>query len=188
MVAVMLHEGSHIAQLGPYGARLGALIEHNSLPDSFNDDSMQGHFKENAEFAASVKEETRLFLESAASADDAKARSLARDARQMMLARQARWQVGPDAYWVEAEDIWLTFEGAGQWVAYQWVKHPKGGAKTPEEALANFTRGRWWSQTEGFALVLALDRIVGPGWKQHAFGDGKRTVLEMLDDALAARE
>jgi hypothetical protein len=32
---------------------------------------------------------------------------------------------------------------------------------------------------------MALDRIVGPSWKRHAFGDGARTVLEMLDDALA---
>jgi hypothetical protein len=184
MVAVMLHEGSHIAQLAPYGPRLGALIERNSLPDSFNDDSMQVRFKENAEFTASVKEETRLFLESAAETNAVKARALARQARQMMLARQARWQVGPDAYWVEAEDIWLTFEGAGQWVAYQWMKDPRGGATPAEEVYAKFTGGKWWSQTEGFALVMALDRIVGPSWKQHAFGDGKRTVLEMLDDAL----
>jgi hypothetical protein len=32
---------------------------------------------------------------------------------------------------------------------------------------------------------MALDRIVGPAWKAHAFGDGARTVLEMLDAALA---
>jgi hypothetical protein len=32
---------------------------------------------------------------------------------------------------------------------------------------------------------VALDRIAGPGWKRHAFGDGAKTVLEMLDDALA---
>jgi hypothetical protein len=31
---------------------------------------------------------------------------------------------------------------------------------------------------------MALDRIVGPAWKKHAFGDGKQTVLEMLDAAL----
>lgn len=79
----------------------------------------------------------------------------------------------------------LTFEGAGQWTGYQWLVHPRGGAQPPAEVMARFTRGRWWSQTEGFAVVMALDRIVGPRWKRHAFGDGARTVLEMLDDALA---
>jgi hypothetical protein len=185
MIAVMLHEGSHLAQIGPYGARLDALIERYRLPDSFNDDAVQDRFQANQEFAASVKEETRLFLE-AASADDArKAKALARNARRLMLDRQARWFVGNDAYFAQAEDLWLTFEGAGQWVGYQWLVHPHGGAERPDELMARFTRGRHWSQTEGFAVVMALDRLAGPRWKRHAFGDGARTVLEMLDDALA---
>ena len=51
--------------------------------------------------------------------------------------------------------------------------------------MARFANGRQWSQTEGFAVVMALERIAGPSWKRHAYGDGARTVLEMLDDALA---
>jgi hypothetical protein len=184
MIAVLLHEGSHVAQIGPYGPRLGALIDHYGLPDSFNDDTMQEHFQTNAEFAASVKQETQLFLEAAAAKDDAEARRLAREARKLMRERQARWFVGNDAYFVEAEDIWLTFEGSGQWTGYQWQIHPRGGAQPPAELMARLTKGRWWSQTEGFAVVMALDRIVGPSWKRHAFGDGARTVLEMLDAAL----
>ncbi|MEO8379142.1 MAG: hypothetical protein ABI779_05720 [Acidobacteriota bacterium] len=185
MVAVMLHEGSHVAQIGPYGPRLGALIEANHLPDSFNDDALQGHYKTNEEFTASIQRETQLFLEATAEKDDAVARSTAREARRLMRERQKRWQVGEDAYWVEAEDLWLTFEGAGQWTGYQWQIHPRGGAQPAEEVLARFTKGRWWSQTEGFAVVMALDRLAGPRWKNHAFGDGAKTVLEMLDEALA---
>lgn len=184
MIAVLLHEGSHVAQVGPYGARLDALIDRNGLSDSFDDDSLQDRFGENAEFAASVKRETELFHEAAAAEDDSEARALARGARKLMLERRARWLVGDDAYFAEAEDLWLTFEGAGQWTGYQWLVHPRGGAQPPAEVMAKFTKGRFWSQTEGFALVMALDRLVGPRWKQHAFGDGARTVLEMLDDAL----
>jgi hypothetical protein len=184
MVAVMLHEGSHVAQTGPFGPRLGALIEKNKLPDDFNDDTMQKRFGENLEFAASIKEETRLFLEAAVAADLLEAKKFAREARRLMRDRQARWLVGADAYFVEAEDIWLTFEGAGQWVAYQWLVHPRSGAQPQDEVLARFTKGRHWSQTEGFAVVMALDRIVGPGWKKHAFGEEPRTVLEMMDAAL----
>ncbi len=184
MVAVLLHEGSHVAQIGPYGPRLGALIERNNLPDSFNDNAVQERFRANVEFAESVQQETRLFLEAAVAEDEAEAGRLAREARRMMRERQARWMIGDDAYLVEAEDIWLTFEGAGQWTGYQWLIHPRGGAQPREEVLARFTRGRQWSQTEGFALVMALDRLAGSGWKRHAFGDGARTVLEMLDDAI----
>jgi hypothetical protein len=184
MVGVLLHEGSHVAQVGPYGPRLGALIERYQLPDSFSDDTLQERFRGNEEFAASVQRETELFLQAAAAPDDAEAKRLAREARELMRTRQARWLVGDDAYFVEAEHVWLTFEGAGQWASYQWMVHPKGGGVAPAEAMQRFTKGRWWSQTEGFAIVLALDRLAGPGWKHHAFGDGAKSVLEMLDDAV----
>lgn len=185
MVAVLLHEGSHVAQTGPYGKRIDKLIEENSLPDSFNDNALQERFGSNAEFTASVKQETGLFLNAAAQEDDVEARLLAFEAREMMRERQARWLVGDDAYLLEAEDLWLTFEGSGQWVAYQWMIHPQGGAQKPADVLPRFARDGEWSQAEGFAVVMALDRIVGPAWKKHAFGDGARTVLAMLDDALS---
>lgn len=184
MVAVLLHEGSHVAQIKPYGPRLGALIERNQLPDSFNDDAVQERFEANAELAASVQQETQLFLDAAVAKEDAEARRLARDGLRLIRERQARWMVGADAYLAEAEDLWLTFEGAGQWTAYQWMIHPRGGTQPPAEAMARFAKGRRWSQTEGFAIVMALDRIGGPGWKRHAYGDGARTVLKMLGDVV----
>jgi hypothetical protein len=185
MVAVLLHEGSHVAQIGPYGKRLGKLIEEHSLPDSFNDNAVQERFGSDAEFTASVKKEIVLFLNAAAERDDVEAKLLAFEARELMRERQARWLVGDDAYLVEAEDLWLTFEGSGQWAAYQWMVHPKGAAQKPADVIPRYARDGEWSQAEGFAVVMALDRIVGPAWKKHAFGDGARTVLEMLDDALA---
>jgi hypothetical protein len=51
--------------------------------------------------------------------------------------------------------------------------------------MAHFARrGRWWSQNEGIALAFALDRIAGPGWRRHAFGDGAETLPAMLERAL----
>jgi hypothetical protein len=185
MVAVLLHEGSHVAQIGPYGKRLGKLIEEHSLPDSFNDNALQERFKSNAEFTASVKKETDLFLKAATERDDSEAKLLAFETRELMRARHARWLVGDDAYLVEAEDLWLTFEGSGQWAAYQWMVHAQGAAQKPADLMPRYARDGEWSQAEGFAVVMALDRIVGPAWKKHAFGDGARTVLEMLDDALS---
>ncbi len=185
MVAVLLHEGSHVAQIGPYGKRLGKLIEENSLPDTNNDNALQERFGSNADFTASVKKETDLFLKAAAERDDLEAKLLAFEARELMRERQAGWLAGDDAYLVEAEDIWLTFEGSGQWAAYQWMVHAQGGAQKPSDVIPRYARDGEWSQAEGFAVVMALDRLVGPAWKEHAFGDGARTVLEMLDEALS---
>jgi hypothetical protein len=188
MVAVLLHEGSHVVQSATYGARIGALAEHNHLPDSFNDDSLQHEFESNSEFSASVARETDLFFQAAESSDDAATLSLARQAREMMKARETRWFVGDKAYWLEGEDIWLTFEGSGQWAGYQWVINPHGAAQPASVAIPNFARrSRWWSQNEGLAIALTLDRLGAREWTRHAFGDGSQTLLQMLDSALAAR-
>lgn len=185
MVGVLLHESSHVTQIGNYGKRLGALIERHALPDSFNDNAVQERFRSEPEFAAAIGREVRLFAEAAAAEDEAEARYLASEARESMRTRAGRWFVGDEAYLAEAEDLWLTFEGSGQWLAYRWRIDARGGGEKPADVLARFTGDSQWSQAEGFALVLALDRFTAGAWRKHAFGDGARTVLEMLDAALA---
>lgn len=188
MVAVLIHEASHVAQSATYGVKVEALATRNKLPETFNDDSLQERFKSDEAFAASISREIDLFLQAAAATDVVTARKLAREARDLMRARAARSYTGADTYWAEAEDLWLTFEGSGQWTAYQWIISPRGANATVEVALPNFVRrSKWWSQNEGLALFLALDRIVGPSWKRHAYGDGAKTALQMLDEALDTR-
>ncbi len=187
MIGVLLHEGSHVAQLDAYGAHIAAIVSASRLPDDdINDNMVQNRFGENAEFAVSVARETELLFQIVNTRDETEARRLAREARELMRARQARWYAGADAYLVAAEDTWLTLEGSGQWVAYQWIVHPSGGGADSDVAMANFARrGRWWSQKEGIALAFAVDRLAGFDWKRHAFGDGNMTLVEMLDAALA---
>lgn len=186
MTAVLLHEGAHVAQSDSYGARIAALAAANNLPDDFNDDSIQERFGATAQFAVSVQRETDLFFQAADAPDEATARRLAGEARALMRTRQARWYTGADAYLTEAEDIWLTFEGAGQWVGYQSAMHPAGGGAEVDVAMPNFARrSRWWSQNEGLGLAMALDRIADFDWKRQAFGAGEQTLTAMLDQALA---
>lgn len=188
LTAVLLHEGSHVAQFGAYGARIAATIEASPLPeDEISDDMVQNLFSENAAFAASVERETALLMQITQTRDQAEARRLATQARDLIRARHARWFTGENAYLAEAEDTWLTLEGSGQWVAYQWLVHPAGGGVDSEVAMASFARrGRWWSQKEGIALAFAVDRLAPFDWKRRAFGDGSQTLLQMLDAALAS--
>lgn len=187
MTGVLLHEGAHVAQFGAYGARIAAIVASSDLPeDDINDDMIQHRFGDDAAFAASVERETALLFQAANTRDEAEARRLAREARALMRARHARWFTGADAYLVEAEDTWLTLEGSGQWLAYQWIVHPSGGGAGRDVAMANFARrGRWWSQKEGIALAFAVDRLAASDWRRHAFGDGQTTLVQMLDAALA---
>lgn len=187
MTGVMLHETAHVVQFHSYGPQIAAIVAASNLPgDDINDDMVQHHFGDNAEFAASIERETELLFQITNTRDNAEARRLAREARELMRARRARWYTGADAYLAAAEDTWLTLEGSGQWLAYQWIVHPSGGGAEREAAMANFARrGRWWSQKEGISLAFAVDRLAGFDWKREAFGGGTRTLTEMLDAALA---
>ena len=188
MIAVAVHEASHVAQFDSYMAAVTRLAKRNGLGDDFSDDTIQLRFEKNAEFAASVQAETDLLFAAAGATDDVEATRLARQARALIAARRARWFVGPDGFLSEAEDLFLTLEGSGQWAGLAWLLDPRGGAATPAAAREGFaTRSRWWTQKEGLAMVLAMERIGGTAWRRDVFGPGKRTALEHLDAALALR-
>ena len=62
MTAVLVHEGTHVAQFPTYGARMSTLSERYNLPETFNDDSIQLRFQGTPGFAASVTREIDLLL------------------------------------------------------------------------------------------------------------------------------
>lgn len=188
MTAVLLHEASHVAQFPTYGEQVTRLITEFSLPDSFGDDSVQHRFADDPAFSESVARETELFFAAAAAADEPTARRLAADARDLLRARHRRWLTGDLAYMSRAEDLFLTLEGAGQWAAVQWLSNAAGAALPPATVVANYAkRSKWWTQLEGAALFLAIDRIDRGAWQAHAFGDGAFTALQLLDRAIDVR-
>jgi len=184
MTAVMLHEGTHVAQMPTYGREIGKIAERNHLPESFNDDSIQAEFGKNLEFTASVERESLLLFNASQAKTRAEAVRLARSALDMMKARQARWYTGKDAYQTEAEAVWLTLEGSGQWLAYTWEVDPRGGRVRSADVLPGFKNDRWWSQREGFAAFMAVQRLTGSTWRREAFHGGGKTIVQMLEDAV----
>lgn len=185
--AVLLHEGIHVLQLPTYGRSMSRLTARHRLPDSFDDDSIQAQFGANADFAASIDRETKLLFAAAAAPQLAQARELAREARALMRNRQRQWFTGKDAHLREAEEIWLTMEGSGQWLAYRWLTDPNGGSISPVLAMDAFAkRGKWWSQKQGIALLLALERLAAPTWKRAIFGGSSVTAPALIDAALQA--
>lgn len=183
MTAVMLHEATHVAQMPTYGAAIGALAERYHLPENFSDDSIQEQFGKNEAFARSVERESSLLFDASKAKTRDGAARLVRSALAMMKARQARWYSGKDAYLAQAEPVWLTLEGSGQWLAYTWEVDPQGGRVRPADVLPGFVNDRWWSQREGFAAFMALQRLTGAAWKRQAFHAGRRTIVQMLDEA-----
>ena len=183
--AVMLHEATHVAQMPTYGAAISRIAEKYHLPEDFNDDSIQKSFKGNEEIAASVEREAKLLFDASQAQTKDESAKLVREARDLMKARYARWFAGKNAYMAEAEPVFLTLEGSGQWVAYKWEVDPRGGRIKSAAILPGFLTDHWWTQREGFAAFMALERLTGDTWRRQAFHLGQKDVLQMLDEAAA---
>lgn len=189
MTAVLLHEATHLYQMRSYGARIGQLQARERIPDGdFDDDAIQRRFEHDKGFADSIARETALYLAAADAEDRPMVEALAREARAMTAARQAKYYVADQAYQREAEALWFTMEGSGQWVGYRWLRMPaaRGGAgESRQRAMAGFgQRGRHWSQLQGLAMVLLVERLDPPGWRDHLFGSGGETAGQLIDRAL----
>lgn len=184
LTGVFLHEFSHTRQMETLQPLFAAAEAAHKMPEDLSDDSVQEHFDRDPAYVAVVEKETDLLYRAAREPDAAEARALARQALNLIEARQKRWFVGQDAKWKPYDDIFLTMEGFGQWVAYTWLSDPRGGRMTAAEAEA-MIRGsrRWWSQEQGLALFLVIDRFV-PNWAQQAFGKPPALGIDLLRKAV----
>jgi hypothetical protein len=181
--SVFAHEMAHVRQHGELYDRIGAAARRANLGNDFTDDIVQKRFGDNAEFKAAVEHERDILLAGFAG-DDTAARAAAREALSLIRARREKYFTGDNAAFLDLEDLFLSLEGMGQLSGYEWLVHPRGGARTSEAAVAQM-RTRWWSQEEGMAIMLIVTRLV-PDWRQRAFAEHPQTALQLL--ALAAGE
>ena len=186
LTAVFIHEYMHAAQAGSLASAFEKL-ESLGAPEDISDDSLQAKFASDPEYVAAWERERDLFYAAATERDATEARGLAADAYAAMKARQARWLKGDDALWKVADDLFLTMEGTGQWSAFAWLVHPEGAALAPEAAREGMRgRRRWWSQDEGLALFLVIDRFL-PGWQKKAFGPHPKLAIDLLAEIVEPR-
>jgi hypothetical protein len=187
LTGVFLHEFSHVRQVEPLETVFKAAEAKHKMEEDFSDDSLQKRFESDPAYVAVFEKERDLLYRSAIESDASKARSLAVDALALMEARQKRWFVGEDAYWKNYDDLFLTMEGFGQWNAYAWLSDRKGGGLTADAAREKMRGGRrWWSQEEGLALFLVIDRFV-PDWPQRAFAPNPSLGIDLLRLAVAEK-
>jgi hypothetical protein len=186
MTAVFIHETAHVLQQKTYFGQIDVIARSHALPEDFDDDSIQKRFKAEKGFAESTKRETALLFEASRVSTIAEARQLARKMLTLVKARRARYFTGSDAYLADVEDVFLTLEGSGQWLGHQWLIDPAGGQLAEADALERFTTDPgFWSQEQGLALFLVVDRLDKGAWKQIAFGIGDRSGIAFLEAAVA---
>jgi hypothetical protein len=186
MTGVLLHEMMHVRQTALANAALAEAIAAAGIPDDeLTDDVVQERFSGDADYVAAYEAERDALFAAAAAPDDAQARALAAEALGLMRARHGRWFVGDKAPFAAIDDVFLTMEGMGQLLIYRYLRSPEGGAVSEAEAIEGVRRGRrWWSQDQGLALMLVVDRLL-PDWQQRAFRDPGWRAERLLAAAVA---
>ena len=185
---VFLHEFAHTRHTTALKPAFETASAIQPMPADLDDDGVQKRFGADPVYAAVAEKEMELLAAAAHEPDAAKAKELARQALALMEARQERWFTGPEAVWKHYDDIFLTMEGFGQWVAYAWLADPKGGRLTRAAAEEKMRgRKRWWTQEQGLSLFLVIDRFV-PDWPQRAFATSPALGIDLLRTAVAGSD
>ncbi len=186
LTGVFLHEFAHTRQYSGFGVQVDAIERARTFTDvPLNDDIVQGYFKSDSGYVRAFRNEIETFYEAAGARSVREAKTLTRKALAMLKARQEKYFTGDKAFLRELDDIFLSMEGLGQYVAVYWLVHPKGGNLPPDVAVNGFRRKRnQWSQEEGLAMFLALVRLSKPDWAREQFGSQPVTIVALLEKAL----
>ncbi|AZA79924.1 hypothetical protein EG347_21770 [Chryseobacterium sp. G0186] len=180
ITGVFIHEFSHSQQMQNFGKNITQYEKQNNFGVPFNDDMIQAIFSENKDYLELYHSEINSLYSSI------KDKKL--DSEQLIkglsLINKRQTNYFKDKYQglKEIDDIFLTMEGLGQYSMYLWIIHPKGGKIDKNIALDGVRRNKkWWSQDEGLALFLILERLKAPElWAKDMFGPKISTVIELI--------
>jgi hypothetical protein len=169
-LGVMMHEMVHTRQLAAVARTIAELRRrHPELPEAMDDDMVQRRFASRPGADSLIRGEVALLLEAAAEADPVRRSELAAHALGALHRRRCAWYRGSDAPYAALEDLYLDMEGVASWTAYQMALRRRAAGESDADVLDRFRDNRrWWSQEEGLALYLLLDRTV-PTWRRRVF-------------------
>jgi hypothetical protein len=150
-----------------------------------SDDIVQDHYKKDSVYVKLFHSEVNKLYEAAFAHNEKAARGLVGKALFLLKKRQTKYFKGERAILKELDNIFLSMEGLGQYAAVAWLTHPKGADMPFEKAVNGFRRkGSQWSQEEGLALFLILNRLTKTDWPNDIFGKKPKNIIELLEQAL----
>jgi hypothetical protein len=181
ITGVFIHEFSHSQQMQNFGKKITEFEKFNDFGVEFNDDIVQNIFEKDSTYLKCYKNEIDLLYRSIKSNSINK--QSVKKGLALMKQRQEKYFKGDYKNLNQIEDFFLTMEGLGQYSMYLWLINPNGGNVNKEIAIQGVRRGgKWWSQDEGFALFLILDKLNNPkNWAKNMFGSKTENIVEMIN-------
>jgi hypothetical protein len=184
ILSVVSHEILHTRQLPDLQREIETIGRRAALPAGIDDNVIETHFAADPDFRTAFEAERDMLYEAAFEADTARAREIASRAVMRIRERRARHFVGANEVYGRLEDLFLSMEGAAEWVRFKLHQGEPGGFASDAEIVA-FIRGRNndWVQDEGLALFLLLDRFAR-NWQPRILRSDMPSPIDMLEEAL----
>lgn len=187
LAGALIHEWTHAVHWAAVSAHLNDLRDQHAAVLSalhLDDDIIETRFGHDPRFADSIAMETELFYAAALEHDPEERRANALLALALMDARREEHYTGARAVFAELESTFLGVEGLAEWSRFHaaMVLDPTLGAEVAIERVRGM--GQPWSQDQGLALVLLIDRLV-PHWQERLLAPDAPAPEELVRAALA---
>lgn len=182
VTGVFIHEFSHSQQMQNFGKKITELEKANNFGIEFNDDIVQNIFEKDTIYLKNYNKEIDFFYGSIK--NDLLDKKYVNEGLALMKQRQENYFKGEYKNLNQIDNFFLTMEGLGQYSMYLWLINPKGGNINKEIAIQGVRRGgKWWSQDEGFALFLILEKLSEPkNWAKNMFGKKTVNIIELIEN------
>ena len=182
VTGVFLHEFTHAQQIQNFGAKISEYERTYKFVTELSDNIVQNYFEKDAEYNYVFRQEVKLLYDAAAENDKTRFAALIKEAIEKLRLRQNKYFTGDKSHFREIDDLFLTMEGFGQFTMYLWLTSPQGANLSPEIALKGVRRGgKQWSQEEGLALFLLLDKLSkSENWAKSMFGTKTESVINLI--------
>lgn len=184
ITGVFIHEFSHSQQMQNFGVKISQFEKQNNFGTEFSDDMIQNIFSKDNGYVDLYNLEVSSFYNSISGRE--LNMSEVSKGFHFMSQRQKKYFNNQYQSLSEIDDVFLTMEGLGQYSMYLWFIDPKGGNIDKNTAIEGVRRNRkWWSQDEGLALFLILERLKKPEvWAREMFGTKTVTVTELIRSSI----
>jgi hypothetical protein len=166
LTGVFLHEFSHTRQMKGIGSQITEIENNHTFKYEISDDIIQDYFINDSLYIKEYNKEIDLLYAASNAKTKEELHNLTKQGIGLFKERQKKYLIPENKVLVEMDNVFLTMEGLGQYMIVSWLTHPKGG-NYPLNIAVKATRrgGKWWSQDEGLALFLVLNKMKKPNWK-----------------------
>lgn len=188
LTGIFLHEFSHSQVAAAFNDRLNEL-EKKMIPSLlFSDNILQDYFSENDSYVKDFRMETMYFYDAAVSDNPVVKRQSFRKGIHLLYKRHSHYLKTDSLVALqEADRLFLTMEGLGQYVMLIWLTHPEGAGYTISDAMPGVRRGgKQWSQEEGLALcMLTADYYSKENFGKLFFDSSLNNCVDLLSKQFA---